>query len=102
MRRVRPGVRDVRARSEPTSELIRLDLPTLDRPTTAISGKPAGGNSSGLEAEMTNRALDFMGLGVQARSNRTRGWWSRARGTACTALPAASAWIDRRARARAP
>ena len=37
--RVRPGVELVRASFVPTRELITLDLPTLDRPRKAISGK---------------------------------------------------------------
>ena len=39
---VRPGVLLVLAILLPTSELIRLDLPTLERPTKAISGAPGG------------------------------------------------------------
>src|SRR5579859_3121241 len=41
---VRPGVFDVRASVlRPVSALIRLDLPTLERPANATSGRPVGG-----------------------------------------------------------
>src|ERR1019366_5283386 len=57
---VRPGVLLVLAILLPTSELIRLDLPTLERPRNAISGAPAGGNCSGAAAEVTKRVNTFM------------------------------------------
>src|SRR5689334_1808505 len=61
MSRVRPGVREVRASpSWPTSALMRLDLPTFERPTTAISGSVGGGKSAGLAAEVTKRARTFI------------------------------------------
>ncbi len=45
--RVRPGVTETRARLvRPVSALIRLDLPTLERPAKAISGRPSFGKSS--------------------------------------------------------
>src|ERR1019366_2044706 len=43
MLRVRPGVLLVRAIFLPTSALMTLDLPTLDRPRKAISGTPGAG-----------------------------------------------------------
>src|SRR5580704_18217031 len=44
---VRPGVFEVRASARrPVSALIRLDLPTLDRPANAISGALIGGTES--------------------------------------------------------
>src|SRR5438105_2702613 len=47
---VRPGVWEVRASAlRPVSALIRLDLPTLERPAKAIS-IPAGGGSDSTEA----------------------------------------------------
>src|SRR5262249_7704961 len=53
--RVRPGVRDVRARPcRPTSVLITDDLPTLERPAKAISGGPSGGPLSGPTARASN------------------------------------------------
>ena len=39
MLRVRPGVELVRASLVPTRELMTLDLPTLERPRKAISGR---------------------------------------------------------------
>src|SRR5262245_35584495 len=45
--RVRPGVLDVRARTRrPVSALIRLDLPTLERPANATSTPSIGGNEA--------------------------------------------------------
>src|SRR3954470_24736080 len=44
---VRPGVCDVRARAlRPVSALMRLDLPTLERPANATSMPAIGGNVS--------------------------------------------------------
>src|SRR5208337_5565212 len=57
---VRPGVLLVLAILLPTSELIKLDLPTLERPTKAISGAPGGGNCRGSAAEVTKRVRTFM------------------------------------------
>src|ERR1700733_8704126 len=50
---VRPGVLEVRANAlRPVSALMRLDLPTLDRPANAISGAVIrGSDSSELAAE---------------------------------------------------
>src|SRR5271157_5968183 len=57
---VRPGVLLVLAILAPTSELIRLDLPTFDRPRKAISGAPGGGNCFGSTAAVTKRVSTFM------------------------------------------
>src|SRR5271169_5171197 len=57
---VRPGVLLVLAILLPTSELIRLDLPTFERPTKAISGAPEGGNCPGSAADITKRVRTFM------------------------------------------
>ncbi len=57
---VRPGVLLVLAILVPTRELIRLDLPTFERPRKAISGAPAGGNCRGSAAEVTKRVSTFM------------------------------------------
>src|ERR1019366_1442023 len=57
---VRPGVLLVGAILAPTSELMRLDLPTLERPRKAISGAPAGGNCRGSTAAATKRVRTFM------------------------------------------
>src|SRR5215510_5634787 len=55
---VRPGVEDVRARPRTDSrELIKLDLPTLERPKNAISGLASRGQSASLKALLRNSAL---------------------------------------------
>ena len=55
---VRPGVEDVRARPRTESrELIKLDLPTLERPKKAISGLESRGQSSSLKALLRNSVL---------------------------------------------
>src|SRR5689334_430091 len=56
---VRPGVDEVRARPRTLSrELMRLDLPTLERPRKAISGFESRGQSSSLKALLRNSALN--------------------------------------------
>src|SRR3982750_1374089 len=53
--RVRPGVRDTRAKFVRfISALIRLDLPTFERPTNATSGSKDAGNASMVAAPATN------------------------------------------------
>src|SRR6476469_4785303 len=53
---VRPGVRDMRARFlRPVSALIRLDLPTLERPAKAISTPRIDGSDAGVPAAPTKR-----------------------------------------------
>lgn len=55
---VRPGVEEVRASPRTWSkELMRLDLPTLERPRKAISGFASRGQSSSLKALLRNSAL---------------------------------------------
>src|SRR5271156_25346 len=56
MLRVRPGVLLVRASFAPTSELIRLDLPTFERPRKAISGTLGAGKCVRSLADSMNRA----------------------------------------------
>src|SRR5262245_19565352 len=52
---VRPGVCEVRARAlRPVSALIRLDLPTLERPANAISWPRIGGRTGSEPAAATN------------------------------------------------
>ena len=52
---VRPGVREVRASAlRPVSALIRLDLPTLERPAKAISVPRIGGSDASEPAAATN------------------------------------------------
>src|ERR1700689_2862767 len=59
MLRVRPGVELVRASLVPTRELMTLDLPTLERPRKAISGRVGAGKwaASGGEAIKRERTL---------------------------------------------
>src|SRR5437899_4805240 len=53
---VRPGVCEVRASAlRPASALIRLDLPTLERPAKAISIAPMGGSTANDPAAATKR-----------------------------------------------
>src|ERR1041384_7603869 len=55
---VRPGVEDVRARPRTESrELIRLDLPTFERPKNAISGLASRGQSASVNALLRNSAV---------------------------------------------
>jgi hypothetical protein len=54
MERVRPGVELVFAILVPSRELITLDLPTLDRPRKAISGKAGAGKWPTLVAAIMN------------------------------------------------
>ena len=56
MLRVRPGVLLVRANFEPSSVLIRLDLPTFDLPRKAISGTLGAGKWAKSLADNKNRA----------------------------------------------
>src|SRR5690348_6153197 len=52
---VRPGVREVRASAlRPVSALIRLDLPTLERPAKAISTPRIAGSDAGEAAAALN------------------------------------------------
>src|SRR5262245_48228408 len=53
---VLPGVALVRANGWRTSALIRLDLPTFDRPTKATSGDRSRGKSAAPAALVTNSA----------------------------------------------
>src|SRR5690349_10654983 len=57
--RVRPGVALTCATLAPRRELIRLDLPTLERPRKAISGGPAAGNCSTAVADLMNFVATF-------------------------------------------
>src|ERR1700752_1592026 len=55
---VRPGVEEVRARPRTESrELIRLDLPTFERPRKPISGLESRGQSASWKALLRNSAL---------------------------------------------
>src|SRR5260370_42094590 len=65
--RVRPGVELVRASFAPTSALITLDLPTLERPRKAISGRLGGGKGDTSVAAARNRARIVMSQGARTR-----------------------------------
>ena len=66
---VRPGVREVRASAlRPVSALIRLDLPTLERPAKAISvprivgseaSEPGGGDELPVAGEQAAAGVDL-------------------------------------------
>ena len=58
--RVRPGVDETFASTDPSSALIMLDLPTFERPRKAISGTLGGGNCAGLVAESKNLTFHFI------------------------------------------
>src|SRR5438874_274508 len=70
---VRPGVREVRASAlRPVSALIRLDLPTLERPAKAISVPRIGGSDSKeLAAQMNcqSPANNLRPVSISARVN---------------------------------
>src|SRR5271166_3412467 len=69
---VRPGVLLVLAILVATSALIKLDLPTLERPRKAISGAPGGGNCFGSTAAVTKRVSTFMQSVTVPFANRFR------------------------------
>src|SRR5690606_4691756 len=57
-----PGVADTRAtcvRVRPSSRLMRLDLPTFDRPENAICGREPGGGAPGFAIAPT-KSTDLM------------------------------------------
>jgi hypothetical protein len=56
-----PGAALVRASERRTRALIRLDLPTFERPASAISGVPSLGKSRAVAALMTKSAAIFSG-----------------------------------------
>src|SRR5215471_18001549 len=61
MVRVLPGVELTCASFCPSRELIRLDLPTLERPRNANSGGPSRGKTAGSAADSMNLArMDCM------------------------------------------
>src|ERR1700756_3118871 len=79
---VRPGVFEVRASARrPVRALIRLDLPTLERPANAISGPAIGGGDEGpLAGEQPTPGLYFgrsefptNAAGIAHRRNQTCG-----------------------------
>src|SRR4030088_1975747 len=72
---VRPGVELVRASFAPTSALITLDLPTLERPRKAISGRLGAGKCDTSVAAARNRARILMSQCAMSR----RDWQARKR-----------------------
>src|SRR6185503_21342556 len=74
--RVLPGAALVRATRCRTSALIRLDLPTFERPTSPISARPSRGRSLALAALRTKLASMFKGW---MRRTGRRGWKNRGR-----------------------
>src|SRR5579863_8381180 len=60
MLRVRPGVELVRATLSPTRELMTLDLPTLERPRKAISGRDGAGKCAASVAAARKRERTLM------------------------------------------
>src|SRR5712692_9835409 len=68
---VRPGVLLVRAKARrPTSALMALDLPTLERPAKAISGGPGGGRSATRAAARRNAASAKAVMAKAGNSNK--------------------------------
>src|SRR5438094_5947871 len=63
--RVLPGAALVRATRVRTSALINVDLPTFERPTSAISGAPSRGKSAAATALRTKDASIFTGFGIR-------------------------------------
>src|SRR6266853_38048 len=66
--RVRPGVELVRASFVPTSALITLDLPTLERPRKATSGRLGAGKCDTSVAAARNRARILMSQCAMSRA----------------------------------
>jgi len=58
---VLPGAALVLAMVRRTSALIRLDLPTFERPTRAIAAKSSAGKSRAVAALAMNSAAIFSG-----------------------------------------
>src|SRR3984957_7548938 len=76
MLRVRPGVELVRVSLVPTSVLITLDLPTLDRPRKATSGRLGAGKCATSVAAAMNRAITLMVQCAMGKMKVARaGWW---------------------------
>src|SRR5215475_10775843 len=70
---VRPGVELVRARPfTPSRLLIRLDLPTFERPAKTTSGRLSFGNDSGVRAAATNFALVIFNALIATEAQRHR------------------------------
>ena len=71
---VRPGVCDVRASARrEVSALIRLDLPTLERPAKAISRPLIGGSAAAVPAAQANCQSPANSLRPASFSARVKG-----------------------------
>src|ERR1044071_2835121 len=70
--RVRPGVELTCASFWPSRELIRLDLPTFDRPRKANAGGPSGGKNLGSAAEVRNLAMIGFMKGITSVANEKK------------------------------
>src|SRR5579884_1178161 len=72
---VRPGVELTWAIFCPSSALIKLDLPTFERPRKAISGAVGAGKCSGAAADFRKRASSFINsyFTTETRSTRREG-----------------------------
>src|SRR5215475_4434924 len=71
---VRPGVCEVRASARrPVRALIRLDLPTLERPAKAISMPRIGGSAAAVPAAKTNCQSPANSLRPASISARVKG-----------------------------
>src|SRR5262245_1548085 len=88
---VRPGVREVRASAcRPVSALIRLDLPTLDRPANAISTPRMGGSAASDPAAAANchsRAKSLRPASISAEVRGEAGVSASASGSFTTRSP---------------
>src|SRR5712671_3153984 len=71
--RVRPGIELVRASFAPTSALITLDLPTLERPRKATSGRLGAGKCDTSVAAARNRARILMSQCAMSRARLASG-----------------------------
>src|SRR5262245_6857720 len=72
--RVLPGAALVRATRCRSSALIRLDLPTFERPTMATSGRPSAGKSAAPAALVMNSAVIFNQTAGGAGGAGRPGW----------------------------
>src|SRR5215467_14103661 len=81
--RVRPGVCDVRASAlRPVSALIRLDLPTLERPANAISMPRIGGKTASELAAAMKRQSPANSLRPRSISSSVNGTLGKGEDTA--------------------
>jgi len=91
MVRVLPGVELTCAIFSPSRALIKLDLPTLDRPRKATSGASGGGKCSGAAADFRKWVWSFMDVVVSAARRSLWKPYSIGRDAAPESLPAVAA-----------